>query len=78
MNKNIVENLHSILRHLKTTDGYSYIVAYFKEKQSEVVLEMIERGGAITHDELVEANARLNIYKDLQHFDKLVEDDLKL
>lgn len=76
MNKNIVDNVHSILNHLKTTDGYNYLVAYFKEKQRQVIDDLVKSAGVLTHEELLEANARLNIYKDLENFDKLVKEDL--
>lgn len=76
MNKTVADNVYSILNHLKTTDGYDFLVAYFKEKQKDIIDELVKSAGVLTHEELLEANARLNIYKDLENFDKLVKEDL--
>lgn len=77
INQDTVRNLSSIINHLKNTDGYKYLVMYFEEKMKEIVNDMIKQAGNLEKESLIEANAKLQVYEELLHFDILLSNELK-
>tara|TARA_R110000796_G_scaffold22417_2_gene65028 strand:+ start:330 stop:572 length:243 start_codon:yes stop_codon:yes gene_type:complete len=77
INKETVSQLDSIVRHLKTTDSFQWFSQYFIEKRQHEIEELLITSGSITQEELIKANARLELYEELINFDITIERELK-
>jgi len=69
INVEIAKELLSIIRHLKTSNGFDVFTAFFEEKRKEVLSELLVSSGVLTQAELIAGNAKLEIYESLSKFD---------
>lgn len=78
INQSVVEELKSILKHLKTTNAFNILKMYFEEKRKETLEDLLKESGTLTQDKIIEANSRMMVYEELMSFENLLIKDSKI
>lgn len=73
----LLTEMANVIEGMKRNDSFNIFKAYFTKKSEALLEELIGRAGILTKEELLEANARLEVYRNLIEFEKTIQSELK-
>ncbi len=76
--EDVIRNAEIVVKHLKQSEKFKYLVAYFKLKKEETMRDAMKVSGNITQEDLIKYNSQMIVYEDLENIDKLILNDLEL